>query len=330
MIELSTDKSPLRVAAYARISTIEEVKEEGSYENQKRFFENEITSHNGWSLAKVYGDYAKSGMEIVGRFEFQQMMADALDHQFDYIITKSISRFARNAGDCVDCIRKLQSAGVNVYFMEQNLDTGSEFSELVLTVLASIAQMESESIRDNIMMTTTKFNAMGKPTRPARYGYTKKNKSNDWIVVPSEAKRIKIIYLFTAHGIHRSVTVKYLNEMELTEGTGFTWSKGKVVNVISSEVYYGDIYTNKTCIVKAKDGAVKVVNNDGIVDRYYIDHHHEALVSRELAELLCRLQSEFMLFGQKNYNEAELLKARKIADSDPLLDEVRVHLIGVE
>ena len=312
MIELSTDKSPLRVAAYARISTIEEVKEEGSYENQKRFFENEITSHNGWILAKVYGDYAKSGTEIAGRFEFQQMMADALDHQFDYIITKSISRFARNAGDCVDCIRRLQSAGVNVYFMEQNLDTGSDYSELVLTVLASIAQMESESIRDNIMMTTTK------------------NESNDWIVVPNEAKRIKIIYLFTAHGIHRSVTVKYLNEMETAEDTGFTWSKAKVVNVIFSEVYYGDIYTNKKCLVKSKDGSVKSVNNDGIVDRYYIDHHHEAVVSRELAEFLQRLQSEFMLFGQKKYNETEVLRAREIADRDPLLDEVRDHLIGVE
>ena len=117
MIELCVNE-PLRVAAYARISTEEEIAEEGSFENQKLFFENEIKSHSDWTLAKVYGDYAKSGTQIAGREEFQQMISDAQNHAFDYILTKSISRFARNTADCVESVRKLKAAGVNIYFMD--------------------------------------------------------------------------------------------------------------------------------------------------------------------------------------------------------------------
>lgn len=326
MIELCI-KGHLRVAAYARISTIEEIAEEGSFENQKLFFENEIKSHSDWTLAKVYGDYAKSGTQIAGREEFQQMLYDAQNHRFDYILTKSISRFARNTADCVESVRKLKAAGVNIYFMEQGLDTASEFSELILTVLASIAEMEAESIRENILLTHRNMNALGTPVIAARYGY--KRKGTDWIIVPEEALRIKIIYLFATHGVTLGIIKRFLNEIEIEEGTGKVWSICSIKRVLGSEVYFGDVFTNKTCKILTEEGRKEVVN-EGFVDRYYIDHHHEPIIGRELGAVMMELIAKNEFAGQKNNKPTSLAEARAVADNDPLLDEVRDYLIGVE
>ena len=205
--------------------------------------------------------------EIAGRAEFQKMMTDALHKDFDYILTKSISRFARNAADCVDSVRKLKAAGVNVYFMEQGIDTGSQFSELILTVLASIAEMEAESTRENILLTHKNMNALGTPVIPARYGYRRRGR--EWEIVPKQAKRIKIIYLFAAHEVPFKTIERFLNEMEIEENTGKVWSICSIKSALCSEVYIGDIFTNKTCRVQTREGA-KVVKNDGYVDRFYI------------------------------------------------------------
>ena len=326
MIELCINGS-LRVAAYARISTEEEIAEEGSVENQKLFFENEIKSHADWTLAKVYGDYAKSGTQIAGREEFQQMISDAQNHAFDYILTKSISRFARNTADCVESVRKLKAAGVNIYFMEQGLDTASEFSEMILTVLASIAEMEAESTRENILLTHRNMNALGTPVIPARYGY--KRRGTDWIIVPSQALRIKIIYLFAAHGVPLKTIKRFINEMELEEGTGKVWSLCSILTALSTEIYFGDIFTNKTCKIQTKDGK-KTVKNEGYIDRYYIDNHHDPIISRELGTVMMELAEKREFAGQKNNTPTSLVEARAIADNDPLLDEVRDYLIGVE
>lgn len=326
MIELCT-KRPLRVAAYARISTEEEIAEEGSFENQKLFFENEIKEHRDWTLAEIYGDYAKSGMQIAGRDDFQRMLRDAQRRDFDYILTKSISRFARNTADCVDSVRKLKAAGVNIYFMEQGLDTASEFSELVLTVLASIAEMECESTRENILMTHRHMNALGTPVIPARYGY--RRRGTDWIVVPNQAKRVKIIYLFAAHGVPLKKIERFLNEMEHEEDTGKVWSVCSIRTVLGNEIYFGDIFTNKTCMIQTEEGR-KDVRNDGFVDRYYIDCHHEPIISRELGAVMIELHGKGEFAGQRNYKPTSLLEARAAADNDTLLDEVRDYLIGVE
>ena len=326
MIELCI-KGPLRVAAYARVSTEEEIAEEGSFENQKLFFENEIKSHSDWTLTKVYGDYAKSGTQIAGREEFQQMLYDAENHRFDYVLTKSISRFARNTADCVESVRKLKAAGVNIYFMEQGLDTASEFSEMILTVLASIAEMEAESIRENILLTHRNMNALGTPVVAARYGY--KRRGTDWIIVPSQAMRIKIIYLFAAHSVPLNTIKRFLNEIELEEGTGKVWSICSIKRVLGCEIYFGDIFTNKTCMTQFVDGK-KRVKNEGYVDRYYIDYHHDPIISRELGAVMIEIAGKNGFAGQKNNTPTSLAEARAVADNDPLLDEVRDYLIGVE
>ncbi len=139
----------LRVAAYCRVST-DMAQQQTSLAAQMEVFNRRISQHPGWTLAGIYADEGISATSTAKRTEFQRLMRDAENGQIDYIITKSLSRFARNTLDCLTCIRKLQSFGVNVLFEKENIDTGTAMSEMLLTVLAAFAQEESRSISENI------------------------------------------------------------------------------------------------------------------------------------------------------------------------------------
>ena len=159
-------KTPLRVTAYCRVST--EESQGTSFEAQRDFFEKEIRSHPGWTLAGVYGDYARTGTQVEGRTGFQKMMKRAEQGCFDYIIAKSVSRFSRSTSDTLFCLRELSSLGIGVYFIEQGLDTLGGYGDLILSLLATIAEMESESISENVKTTLNGMNAKGTPLQRAR------------------------------------------------------------------------------------------------------------------------------------------------------------------
>ena len=315
------NKEPLRVAAYCRISFDEE-DVDGSYENQRKFFEKEIKEHPGWALAGIYGDYAKSGREMKGRSSFKKMMKRAEEGCIDYILAKSISRFSRSASDTLYCLRKLSRLGVGVYFMEQNLDTMSGYGDLIVTLLATIAEMESESIADNMKVTFKGMNERGTPLIAARYGYTRKGK--EWVVDPAQALRVKLAFLMAANGYGFLEIADRLNQFERVDRTDKVWAGQSIRNLLLSEAYIGDILTNKTTTIHETDVGRVQVRNDNLEDQYYIDNHHEALVGRVLWEKIGQMIKDQQLGGQKYFDGVE--EVRKLAKRDRMLDEVRVYL----
>lgn len=129
------------MAAYCRISFDEEQEDVGSYETQKEFFEREIRAHEGWQFAGVYGDYARTGTQVEGRYGFKKLMRRAEGGTIDYILSKSISRFSRSVMDTLTYLRQLKALGIGVYFLEQGLDTMSMGGEIILTTLATIGKV---------------------------------------------------------------------------------------------------------------------------------------------------------------------------------------------
>ena len=317
------DKTPLRVSAYCRVST-EEESQGSSYETQRDFFENEIRSHPGWMLAGVYGDYARTGTQVEGRTGFQKMMRRAEQGCIDYIIAKSISRFSRSTSDTLFSLRELSSLGVGVYFIEQGLDTLGGYGDLILSLLATIAEMESESISENVKTTLTGMNAKGTPLQRASYGYAKDGK--EWVINPTEALRVKLAYLMAANGYAFSEIATRLNQFERADRTGRDWDSHRVKRTLLSEAYIGDILTNKTAMVHVDGKGRKQVQNDNLEDQYYIDSHHAPLVGQPLWEMVSKMIEEKKLAGQERFEGVE--EVRKLAKRDRLLDEVRKYLPG--
>lgn len=161
-----------RVAAYCRVSTDTEA-QSASLETQIAAFRQRIAQRPGWKLVDIYADEGVSGTSAKKRRAFQRMLADCEAGRIDYIITKSISRFARNTLECLSYIRHLQSLGVQVLFEKENIDTGSHFSEMVLTVLAAFAQEESRSISANVTWSIRKKFEAGEARWCGWYGYRK-------------------------------------------------------------------------------------------------------------------------------------------------------------
>ena len=301
----------LKVAAYCRISFDEELANEGSYAAQKAFFKTEIDEHPDWIYAGVYGDYNRSGTQIKGRFGFQTMLEKAKAGKIDYILTKSISRFARSTADTLHAVRELHSAGVGIYFLEQNLDTGAGMGELILSILASVAEMESKSISENTRMVFEAMRARGTPLQPARYGYRKEGVF--WKVVPSEAHIVQMGFLLASQGFSFKQIAVRLNSIEPTDRD---WDTHMVKGMLQSETYIGDIETNKTARVWDERGK-RQVKNDGLVDSYYIRDHHDPLVGRELFNAINTRIRNREFAGQAAAKTCEEL--RWLAARDPLI-----------
>lgn len=290
-------RRPLRVAAYCRVSTEDEMQSE-SYESQRAFFAKEIWEHPDWNLTAIYGDKAKSGTSVERRLGFKRMIKHAENGCIDYIITKSITRFSRSTTDIILTLQKLKSLGVGVYFMEQGIDTMSNVGQIVIDTLASISEMESISISENIKHISDSMNERGCPVRKSSYGY--KRDGLDWTIVPQEALRIKLAFLMTAEGYTFMETANRLNQFEAIDRTGRVWDGSTVKYALTNETYVGDILTNKK--VNIWDGKEKKqVINDGQEDQFYIKNHHEPLVGRELYERIQELCTAGLLAGQKNF-----------------------------
>ena len=187
----------IRVAAYGRVST-DELAQQTSYEGQKSYYTKLINEKEGWTFAGMYADEAISGTNRNHRTEFNQMMQDALDGKIDYIITKSISRFARNTVDTLNCVRQLRQCDppIGVYFEKENIDTLDASGELLLTILSALAQEESNSISKNISWSIQKrFQegiAFGNPR--SVYGYTDGETNKDWVIVEEQARVVRFIF----------------------------------------------------------------------------------------------------------------------------------------
>jgi site-specific DNA recombinase len=271
-----------RVAAYCRVSTDQEA-QSSSYELQVKHYTEYIGAHENWVLAGIYADEGITGTQLKHREQFLKMIEDCEAGKIDMIITKSISRFARNTVDCLTIIRKLKALKepVEIYFEKERLYSLDEKTDMVLSLMASIAQEESRSISANIRWAIKNRMKNGTQKIPTSglLGYDTDEDGN-MVIVAQEAEVVRTIYKSFVQGVHPSLIAIRLNALELKTVYGNDWSGNSVRNILRNEKYCGDVLMQKTITVDYLSHISKP--NEGEAEQYYIADHHDAIVSREL------------------------------------------------
>ena len=271
----------LRVAAYCRVSTDSD-EQETSFETQVEVYEKKIRANPAWEYAGVYTDEGITGTKASKRPGFQKMIKDAENGKIDRILTKSISRFARNTIDCIAYVRHLKELGTTILFEKENIDTGSTYSEMLLTVLAAFAQEESRSISANITWGVRKRFENGQERWAKMFGYRKDFDTGEtYIIVEEEAKVVRLIYELYEKGMTTTETGKELEKREIpTPSGGKVWNAALVRSILVNEKYCGDLILQK--YVTTDHLTHTFEKNDGEeAPMYYIKDHHKAIVPRE-------------------------------------------------
>lgn len=279
----------LRVAAYARVST-EHEEQESSYEAQVNYFTKYIAERTDWEMVRIYADPGLSGKNIK-RPEFLKLMRDCENGLVDRIITKSVSRFARNTLDCVEAARKLKNMGIGVYFEKENLDTLQENSEFVLTIMASLAEEESRSMSNNIRWSVRKKFEQGKVImNTARFlGYKREKNSDVLEIVPEEAITVRRIYREFLQGLSLKEIADGLERDKIPSPSGQEkWHVSTIRSILTNEKYMGDCHLQKTYL--ADFLSPRRVENVGQTDSWYVEDSHAAIVAKEQFALV---QEEF-------------------------------------
>lgn len=274
-----------RVAAYARVST-EQDEQQSSYEAQVNFYTNYIQSNPDWDFAGIYSDEGISGTNTKHRDGFNRMINDALSGKIDLILTKSISRFARNTVDSLVTIRKLKEKGVEVYFEKENIYTLDSKGELMLTIMSSIAQEESRSISENVTWGWRKSMADGK-VYVARRGFLgyKLDENGNTVIDEDEAKIIRKIYsLFLKGYTIRNICLVLDSENIPTPRKGNKWSVSTVKSILTNEKYKGDALLQKSYAVDFLNKKRK--KNNGELPQYYVEGSHPAIISADIFNLV--------------------------------------------
>ena len=233
-----------RVAAYCRVSTDNEG-QMSSLELQMAAFRTQIELRPDWELVDIYSDEGISGTRVEKRPEFQRMIRDCEAGKIDYIITKSISRFARNTLECLQHIRYLQSLGVQLLFEKENIDTGTAFSEMLLTILAAFAQEESRSLSENAKWGIRKRFEAGIPKRTYIFGYTYDEQGN-YVIVPEQAETVRYIFDLYETGRYsmHQIAQKLMAEKRPSAYVN-NWDASHVHCILTNEKYVGDVLMQK-------------------------------------------------------------------------------------
>jgi DNA invertase Pin-like site-specific DNA recombinase len=272
----------LRVAAYCRVST-EEESQENSYAVQKSHYTTLILSRSGWELAGIYADEGKSGTTRKGRSRFNELISDCREGKVDYIITKSISRFARNTSDALNCVHELQRLHppVGIYFERENIDTLNANSEMFLTFYCSMAQEESHSISENIKWSLQKNFRSGQPQINLRrmLGYDL-CRDGSWEINPAEAEIVRYIYQCFLNGSSANAIAKELNQQGKQTVNGKIWRSDAILYILRNEKYVGDLLMQKTYTESFLTH--KSVKNTGEYPQYFRENHHPAIIQREM------------------------------------------------
>lgn len=270
-----------RVAAYCRVSTDSE-EQLNSYNAQKAYYTQYITSRTDWSLVAIYADEGISGTSLRNRTNFNRMISACRRRRIDLIITKSLSRFARNTVDCLETVRLLKGLGIGVIFEKENINTLTETSEFLITLFSGFAQAESESLSKNVAWGHRKSMEAGNAHIPysVTLGY-RKGVDGKMEIDPEQARIVQQIFRLYLAGSTLDGIKNALERSGIPTPTGkHIWSIGTIRNILGNELYIGDALRQKTyvtdCISK------KIKKNDGELPMYYIRDHHPAIVSREL------------------------------------------------
>ena len=271
------DATLRRVAVYARVSTDREI-QQSSLTEQLRSFQTQISQHPGWVLAGTYADEGLSGTGVRKRKAFLRMMADCEKGKIDYILTKSISRFARNTVECLTYVRRLQSIGVQLYFEKEGIDTASAVSEMLLTVLAAFAQEESRSISENLKWGLRKRFAKGVGRWTPTYGY-RKNGEGQIVVQPGEAETVQFLFERYRRGITIPEIQELLRERQTPGPRGGPWSRTSIKYLLQNDKYLGDSHLQKwVCVDHITHKCIP--NTDGQAESYYFPDTHAPIIDR--------------------------------------------------
>ena len=268
-----------RTAGYARVSTDKD-EQFTSYEAQIDYYTQFIKGHSDWEFVAVYTDEGISGLNTKRRDGFNQMIKDALDGKIDLIVTKSVSRFARNTVDSLVTIRKLKEKGVEVYFEKENIYTFDGKGELLLTIMSSLAQEESRSISENVTWGQRKRFSDGKISLPYKQflGYERgESKDDPPVVNPEQAAIVREIYSAFMHGKTAVAIAKQLTAKGIKTPAGKDkWAASTIESILTNEKYRGSARLQKHFTVDFLTKKTKV--NEGEVPQYYIEHSHEAII----------------------------------------------------
>ena len=279
-----------KTCGYARVSTSQE-DQESSFEAQVDYYTNYIKSRDDWEFVNVYTDDGISATSTAKRKGFNTMIADALEGKIDLIITKSVSRFARNTVDSLSTIRKLKDVGCEVFFEKENIWTFDSRGELLISIMSSLSQEESRSISQNVLWGKRKRMADGKVEVPfGRFMGYDRGKDGNLVINEEQAKIIRRIYsLFlqgmTPYGIAKQLT----SEGVKTPGGKDIWSGSTVKSILTNEKYRGDALLQKTYTVNTLEK--KRVANNGLAPKYYVEGSHEAIIDRDV---FLRVQAEIV------------------------------------
>lgn len=271
----------LRVAAYCRVSTTLE-QQETSYEAQVSYFTEKIKSNPNWKLAGIYADDGKSATNTKKREDFNAMIEDCMAGKIDMVITKSVSRFARNTVDSLQNIRKLKEKNIAVFFEKEGVNTLEGTGELLITILSSQAQEESRNLSENTRWGLVRRfeNGIVSVNHNKFLGYTK-DKNGELVIVREEAELVRRIFRLYLEGLSVIQIIKILESEKITTVTGRTkWWDSTITKMLSNEKYMGDVLQQKTYTIDFL--TKKRVKNDGIVPQYYIEDDHEAIIPKEL------------------------------------------------
>lgn len=269
-----------RVAAYCRVSTDSE-EQLNSYEAQKAYYMQKIEENPDWELAGIFADKGLSGTSLKKRDEFKKMIAACKRGRIDTILTKSLSRFARNTVDCLDTIRMLRARGIGVIFEKENINTLTESSEFLITLFSGFAQAESESLSGNIVR--GKLMSMQAGNVPFQYkkllGY-RKGADGKPEIDPEEAKTVRRIYRRYLDGCSLPQIQRELEADRIPTAEGIKrWSRQVLQNILTNERYIGDALLGKTYVLDCISKEVR--KNNGERPQYYVENNHEAIVPRE-------------------------------------------------
>ena len=269
------EKKKIRVAAYCRVSTDSD-EQMISLDAQKAHYESYIKLNDEWEYAGLYYDEGISGTKVDARSGLLSMLSDCEEGKIDLIITKSISRFARNTTDCLEMVRKLIDLGIYIIFEKEKIHTGSMESELMLSILAGLAESESVSISQNSKWSIRKRFEKGTfiISYPP-YGYD--NVDGEMLIVPEQAEIVKEIFASCLAGNGTYTIAKRLNDRGIPTKKGGKWHGSTINGILTNEKYTGDAIFQKTYT----DSSFRRHTNYGEQDMFLCAGHHEAIVSHE-------------------------------------------------
>ena len=279
-----------KVAAYARVSTSAE-RLKHSLSAQISYYSAMIQANTEWEFVRVYADEYISGTGTAKRTEFQNMIKDCEEGKIDIILTKSISRFARNTIDLLENIRHLKDLGIAVIFEKENINSMSGDGELMLTILASYAQEEVRSISDNIKWRMRKSMKMGKPNAVTSFhilGYEWEN--DTLVIVPKEADIVRRIFREYKSGNSLYKIAKGLNADGISTKRGYQWDSTAIQRILKNITYTGNILHQKQYVVDPISKVRK--NNHGELPQYYVESTHDAIIDKSEFDCIQEIMKE--------------------------------------